>query len=600
MASSVDETVPATGVVVEKADLRSNFAAIKTELDHGGFAEGNSPANYTSATTKVSDHLAGIDTALGLGGGGDNASSITYTPPGTDAVARSVQARLRDVVSVKDFGAAGDGSTDDTTAIQDAIDYAQSLVTGTSIPARGVNLYFPHGQYAISSPLHILGGVSVVGERGGTVIKALSAFPSTYNVTSESTVYTIPAPMMFLDGASDLVPDGLQAMSGVDGIYFDGDDNAPCGLNVYRMVSASYTNVRVDDVTSDGFVIDAVQNSLFSNIRVGVAGRHGIHVINNTYNCIMMGLAVRGSANVDLRFGDDEDFPGTGWINQSPADIRVLKAIIEPLDTSTTRNYGIYIEWGRRLCFDNVQITMPVNTAGIYVDSNSLHTVFNACSTTLNTPANVNGSPHIIALGEGTVVNDMEFNGFDGTNLIEASNERTLYLHRPIFRGGVSATKYAANTVNSGDPKYISFVPGSSGLHAGVTAGRPTSLMQKIDAYGVYYDTDLDRPVWWDPGAQAWLDPMGTSSWTTTSGSQSGAASGVSWKLSGDVTAVPVTDGWWAKYHAVSSNRTVTPVSGSCVLPDGTTAASVSIGAGTRAVVHGDGTNLFVDGGDVS
>jgi hypothetical protein len=52
----------------------------------------------------------------------DNGADIlVYTPAGTGAVATTVKAKLDTVISIKDFGAAGDGTTDDYVAVTAAI-----------------------------------------------------------------------------------------------------------------------------------------------------------------------------------------------------------------------------------------------------------------------------------------------------------------------------------------------------------------------------------------------------------------------------------------------------------------------------------------------
>jgi hypothetical protein len=93
----------------------------------------------------------------------DNADEITYTPAGTGAVSRTVQSKLRDVVSVKDFGAVGDGVADDTAAIQAAITYIASLSGGI--------VSFPKGTYRITSILFVTGvGVTLEGVGYGSVL----------------------------------------------------------------------------------------------------------------------------------------------------------------------------------------------------------------------------------------------------------------------------------------------------------------------------------------------------------------------------------------------------------------------------------------------
>jgi hypothetical protein len=82
-----------------------------------------------------------------------------YDQGSTGAVNRPFTQKLQETVSVKDFGATGNGTTDDTGAIQAAIDY----IVGTGQPN---SLHFPSGTYKITSGLTINAGyVSCIGDR---------------------------------------------------------------------------------------------------------------------------------------------------------------------------------------------------------------------------------------------------------------------------------------------------------------------------------------------------------------------------------------------------------------------------------------------------
>jgi len=82
-----------------------------------------------------------------------------FTQTGTGAVSRTVNSKLRDVISVKDFGAKGDNTTDDTAAIQAAID----SIKGTD-PTGGGVVKLPKGIYRTSRPLIIYSNVCLMGD----------------------------------------------------------------------------------------------------------------------------------------------------------------------------------------------------------------------------------------------------------------------------------------------------------------------------------------------------------------------------------------------------------------------------------------------------
>lgn len=81
---------------------------------------------------------------------------IGYKRTETGGVARTLHAWMQDqAFNVKDFGAEGDGSTDDTTAIQAAIDAAET--------AGGGIVYFPPGTYKLTAALDLKAKVILRG-----------------------------------------------------------------------------------------------------------------------------------------------------------------------------------------------------------------------------------------------------------------------------------------------------------------------------------------------------------------------------------------------------------------------------------------------------
>lgn len=119
---------------------------------------------YDNVTGNASGVASGIYATFAASSG---SSLVGYIQGSASSVATTVQAKLRQTVSVKDFGAVGDGTTNDTTAIQAAINAMNSIGGG--------QVYFPSGTYKTGA-LTMYANIAIQGAGiGQTIIAPNSA-----------------------------------------------------------------------------------------------------------------------------------------------------------------------------------------------------------------------------------------------------------------------------------------------------------------------------------------------------------------------------------------------------------------------------------------
>ena len=194
----------------------------------------------TSTYTTVPSNTA----AIGVLNGSTGAANVGYTPAGTGAVATTVQAKLRQTVSVKDFGATGNGSTDDTAAIQAALD------------SGALSIYAPSGTYRVTATINITRPVTFYGDGlANTIFSQATNFDVFY------------------------IYNGVGVMSGVNMFNFGitntqarASVTSGAGIKLYKVYYSQFSNITI---TNTYIGIDSTQSN--------VTKYNGVNVTNFNY-----------------------------------------------------------------------------------------------------------------------------------------------------------------------------------------------------------------------------------------------------------------------------------------------------------------------------
>lgn len=216
-------------------------------------------------TTAAGDMLVAVPT--GNPGSGwrvvaySNASGVQYTPAGTGAVATTVQTKLRESVSVKDFGAVGDGSTDDTLAINAAI---------TAVNASGGGIvYFPAGTYLVADA----GGSTGISLLSKVTLRGAGVGATTIKTKNSSNAHLIN----ISDGTSDVAVTDMT----LDGNRANQSASVHC-LRVAGVVNLLVQNLEIQEAYQYGIGIQGGTNKnvRLVNLDIHDTGADGIDIKN--------------------------------------------------------------------------------------------------------------------------------------------------------------------------------------------------------------------------------------------------------------------------------------------------------------------------------
>ena len=248
----------------------------------------------------------------------------TSLRPETGAVVRPAQAKLNETISVKDFGAIGDGIADDHAAIQAGISALGTLGGGT--------LIFPCGTYSLSGSLVHIGYSNVVLDGLGCA-------------TIHQTVNNVGGILAASDGTN----------------FVQVHDVRVTGLTFTGVADGSGTNVSV------GFNVETPTGAVYSR---GVNGAYNIHVEKSNFSGWSMG--VMGTGVTDFWIHDNY-FTGNhyiaalaaggyGILTQTCYGIHIYSNVFKALPAGDRHSIYISCDGGKGSNYWNEDVHIDNNT----------------------------------------------------------------------------------------------------------------------------------------------------------------------------------------------------------------------------------------------
>jgi hypothetical protein len=330
-----------------------------------------------------------------------------YKASATGAVARTLYNKLSDIISVKDFGAVGNGVTDDTAAIQATINAAASLSNGGTV-------FLPSGTYVVSATLVIPVTVNCIALAGDNsksnsrLLRAVSFVAGDLIYANSNTgganAALVIKDLMIYQGAS-YQTSGYAIHLNARGLVLIDNVNIIDGFGGVLISSTAITvseNITLNDVTY-------IQTSNYaltygsSDAGINIKGHPVAILISNcgcscqnitTANALKYGLFIDGADGIQISNCFFNGITGIG-IAPSPNSTPLDDIFFSNCIIDTCRTYGVHLDGVVSAgysytnirfvgCHINTSIASGLASSNVLITGTCDYVIFDSCNFNLS------------------------------------------------------------------------------------------------------------------------------------------------------------------------------------------------------------------------